>query len=122
MAQIGGQHCDVVLDVSSGAVQVDHGPNGEGVPQVVDPRPVLPRRQTGSNSDPAERDAEWSVEESVSDRGDEEEVRPWSRVQTISNLGIPLQGRGSGWMERYQARAIAFPGPHRENTVRKVDV
>ncbi len=92
MAEVGGEDCDVCLDVASRAVEVYECADSEAMPEIVNPG----MSGRGCNDGPdqlSEGRAYGAVVDGGADRGDEERARSRRWAEAIPTLGIAFQGR-----------------------------
>ena len=117
VAEVGGQHGDVLVDVSAGAVPADQGVDGKAVSQIMDPRAARSRcgRRCAVVICLNVLSTPLRVERGA-DAGEEERPRAGSRAQPVTLGGVAAQRLGGRRVQRHQPGAVELGLPDRDDT------
>jgi len=107
--QVGGEEREHSLDVESGLVPVDEGPNGEGMTKLVDPRPVrLPVPEADTIDEALEGVADVLIDQSRVVQRNEERDRRGDREPPPTFFGVFSERRDGGRVKRDLPRNVSM--------------
>src|SRR5262245_21476543 len=101
---------------------LEHGPDREAVPQIVDGRARSPPAETGGEDQPQKRFVHVVVDEARPDRRYEEARRELARQLAITHAAIAVQRSHRGRVHRDLARLAELGLSYEEHVASPIDV